>query len=59
MEVNVNLTEMVQPGVVHIYHGHRDADVNNLFVFEGDYLDPLSGFPGFKSALCKIEKVVG
>jgi len=53
--VKANLTQMVQPGVVHMYHGHSDADVNLLF--EGDYLDPLSGFPGFKSALCKIEKV--
>jgi len=46
---------MVQPGVVHIYHGHPEADTNRLF--DRDYLDPLSGFPGFKSALCKIEKV--
>ncbi|NLT95605.1 MAG: molybdopterin-dependent oxidoreductase [Clostridia bacterium] len=53
--VKANLTKMVQPGVVHMYHAYPSADVNLLF--EGDYLDPLSGFPGFKSALCKIEKV--
>ena len=53
--VKANLTQMVQPGVIHMYHGHSEADVNLLF--EGDYLDPLSGYPGFKSALCKIEKV--
>jgi anaerobic selenocysteine-containing dehydrogenase len=53
--LKVNLTQMVQPGVVHVYHGHPEADTNQLF--EGDYLDPLSGYPGFKSALCKIEKV--
>jgi len=52
--VKANLTQMVQPGVIHMYHGHPKADVNLLF--EGDYLDPLSGFPGFKSALCKVEK---
>lgn len=55
--LHANLTRMVQPGVVHIYHGHSEANVNLLF--EGDYLDPISGFPGFKSALCKIEKVEG
>jgi anaerobic selenocysteine-containing dehydrogenase len=55
IRVKVNLTQMIQPGVVHMYHGHSEADVNVLF--EGDYLDPLSGFPGFKSALCKVEKV--
>ncbi len=53
--VRANLTQMVQPGVVHIFHGHPQADPNLLF--DGDYLDPLSGFPGFKAALCKIEKV--
>jgi anaerobic selenocysteine-containing dehydrogenase len=53
--VKANLTRMVQIGVIHMYHGHPDADVNVLF--EGDYLDPLSGFPGFKSALCRVEKI--
>lgn len=53
--VKANLTQMVQPGVIHMYHGHPDADVNTLL--EADYLDPLSGYPGFKSSLCKIEKV--
>ena len=53
--VRANLTQMVQPGVIHMYHGHSEADVNVLF--ESDYLDPLSGFPGFKSALCKVERV--
>jgi len=54
VSVKANLTGMVQPGVIHMYHGHQAADVNRLF--EEDYLDPLSGFPGFKSALCKVEK---
>ena len=53
--VKANLTQMVQPGVIHMYHGHAAADVNLLL--EGDYLDPLSGYPGFKSALCQVEKV--
>ena len=53
--VKANLTQMVQSGVVHMYHAHPEADINLLF--EGDYLDPLSGFPGFKSALCKVERV--
>ncbi len=53
--VKANLTQMVRPGVIHMYHGHGEADVNVLF--ESDYLDPLSGFPGFKSGLCKVEKL--
>jgi anaerobic selenocysteine-containing dehydrogenase len=55
IRVKVNLTQMVQPGMVCMYHGFGQADVNELF--EKDYLDPISGFPGFKSALCRVEKV--
>ncbi len=55
IEVKANLTQMVQPGVVHMYHGHAAADVNKLLA--ADYLDPLSGFPGYKSMLCKVERV--
>jgi anaerobic selenocysteine-containing dehydrogenase len=55
IEVKANLTQMVQPGVVHMYHGHAAADANSLLA--ADYLDPLSGFPGYKSLLCKVEKV--
>lgn len=52
--VKANLTKIGQPGVVYMYHGYSEADVNALF--EADYYDPISGFPGFKSFLCKIEK---
>jgi anaerobic selenocysteine-containing dehydrogenase len=52
--VKANLTHMVLPGVVHMYHGYPQANVNQMI--EADYLDPLSGYPGFKSLLCKIER---
>jgi predicted molibdopterin-dependent oxidoreductase YjgC len=49
-----NLTEIVPPGVVSIAHGNPAADVNLLI--EPDNLDPISGFPGFKSLLCEVAK---
>jgi anaerobic selenocysteine-containing dehydrogenase len=55
IDVKANLTQTVLPGVVHMYHGWAEANVNRLF--EWDYLDPISGFPGFKSSLCKLEKI--
>lgn len=55
IHVKANLTQMVLPGVVHMYHGHSKADVNTLM--DWDYLDPISGYPGFKSMLCKIKPV--
>jgi len=37
---------------VNMYHGYPEADVNELI--EPDYLDPISGFPGYKSLLCEV-----
>ncbi len=55
LQVRANLTEVVAPGVANIYHAWPEADVNQLI--EPDYLDPISGFPGFKSLLCEITKI--
>jgi len=55
IQVAANLSELVQPGVAHMYHAYPEADVNTLI--DGDYLDPVSGFPGFKGALCAVKKV--
>lgn len=52
--VTANLTEAALPGVVHIFHGNAAADVNTLFPMS--YVDPISGYPGYKSAVCKVEK---
>jgi anaerobic selenocysteine-containing dehydrogenase len=57
IEVTANLTDMVMAGVVHMYHGYPDANVNQLI--ENNYLDPISGFPGFKAVSCNIEKIAG
>jgi anaerobic selenocysteine-containing dehydrogenase len=54
--VKARLTSVVQEGVVHMYHAYPEADVNGLI--EADYLDPISGFPGFKGLLCRVERVV-
>ncbi|MCL1895319.1 MAG: molybdopterin-dependent oxidoreductase [Clostridiales bacterium] len=57
IKVRANISEMAQKGVVFVYHSYPGADVNTLI--EADYLDPISGFPGFKSLLCSIEKAGG
>ena len=55
IKVKANLSDMILKGVVSIFHGFSEADVNTLI--ESYYLDPISGFPGFKSFLGKVEKV--
>ena len=55
--VKANLTQIVRPGVVHMLHDYPEASVNNPL--DGDYVDPISSFPGFKVAMCRVEKMVG
>ncbi|MFO8156310.1 MAG: molybdopterin-dependent oxidoreductase [Thiohalospira sp.] len=47
------VTEAIKRGVVHCVHGWLEADVNELT--DDAHLDPISGFPPLKSALCRIE----
>lgn len=42
-------------GIIYLYHGSAKGDANELI--EKTYLDPISGFPGYKGYFCRIEKV--
>lgn len=42
------------PGVVHIYHGNGASDIN--YLLDDSYYDPISGFPGYKSYVCRVEQ---
>lgn len=52
--VQANPTEIVSPGQVFMFHGYSEADANLLL--SSEHLDPYSGFPGFKSGICRIER---
>ena len=47
------VTDAIKPGVVHCHHGWNEANVNELT--DHRTLDPISGFPAFKSLLCQVE----
>ncbi len=51
--VRAHITGIVREGDVHLYHDWPQANANDLI--DGDYLDPISGFPGYRSSLCRIE----
>jgi predicted molibdopterin-dependent oxidoreductase YjgC len=53
--VKANVTELAREGVAHMFHDYPEADVNTLL--SGNYLDPISGFPGYKASLCSVVKV--
>ena len=46
----------VKPGVVHIYHDDPEGNINRLIPLS--WLDPISGFPGFRSYLCAVKKAL-
>ncbi|MFW9835791.1 MAG: molybdopterin dinucleotide binding domain-containing protein [Candidatus Thorarchaeota archaeon] len=49
------ITDTVPPGVVSAPHGWAQADINRLIPDAG--LDPISGFPPFRSSLCQVEGI--
>ncbi|MEZ5449062.1 MAG: molybdopterin-dependent oxidoreductase [Thiolinea sp.] len=50
-----DVTDIMKPGVVHCFHGWNQANINELT--DDQALDPISGFPPFKSLLCEVAKV--
>lgn len=49
------VTDRIKPGVAHCQHGWNHANVNELT--DDRSLDPISGFPAFKSLLCEVERL--
>lgn len=54
MEMPLCFDTSCLPGVVHVYHGAKDKDINQLI--DETYYDPISGFPGYKSYCCRLKK---
>jgi hypothetical protein len=52
--MKVVVTDAVLPGVVHAVHSRVGHDINEIIPDEG--LDPISGFPPFKSTLCEVRR---
>jgi len=47
----------IMPGLVHLYHDYPDADGSSLM--GPTHNDPYSGFPGYNSIRCRINKDLG
>lgn len=54
MEFTLSENSSTLNGTVNIYHGAGKDDIN--YILDDDYLDPISGFPGYKSYCCRLEK---
>jgi anaerobic selenocysteine-containing dehydrogenase len=53
LKFKAEVTNLVLPGVIDVYHGWEQANVNKLIARKWD---PISGYPGFKEGLCEIRK---
>ena len=53
IQVKLEVTNLVLPGVVDIFHGWEKANVNKLTEREFDHV---TGYPPFKSGLCQVER---
>jgi len=49
-----DVTDCMKQGVVHCFHGWNEANINELT--DDQHLDPISGFPAFKSLLCDVQR---
>lgn len=52
--MKARVTDGILPDVVHLPHGWAQADCNLLT--DHEQRDPISGFPGLKSSLCRVRK---
>lgn len=54
LRVKAHPTSKIQPGEVHLFHGYREANANDLV--SEVHLDPYSGFPGYRANRCAVSK---
>lgn len=53
VKMKLEITNMVLPGVVDVFHGWVQADVNKLTERAFDHV---TGYPPYKSGLCQVER---
>ncbi len=55
MRYTVQLDTGIKEGTVYVYHDDADQNINKLI--PNGITDPLSGFPIFRSYICRLEKI--
>jgi anaerobic selenocysteine-containing dehydrogenase len=55
IKMKANVTDTILPGVVSTPH-HWPDEANINVLVDDENLDPISGFPAFKSQLCQVSK---
>ena len=53
VSAKLEVTNLVLPGVIDMFHGWEDANVNKLVSRD---FDPVTGYPPYKEGLCQVER---
>ena len=53
LKFKAQVTNLVMPGMVDVFHGWEQANINELIARR---FDPISGFPPYKEGLCEVRK---
>lgn len=51
--MKAEVANLVLPGVIDVFHGWHQADINLLTTRD---FDPITGFPPYRSGLCQVER---
>lgn len=54
IELKARLSEDIHPDIVSMLHGWSEANAN--YLIDDTARDPISGFPGLRSVLCRVTK---
>lgn len=54
VKVKAAITNIQKPGVIDVFHGWHQANINLVVP---RHFDPILGFPAFKEGLCEVKKV--
>ena len=54
VKVKADVTNVSNMGELNFFHGYSEANANSLL--QDTFLDPYSGFPGYKQVRCRVEK---
>ena len=57
IKLRAKITDDIHPKVLSLQHGWDEANANILT--DDEELDPISGYPRFKSVLCRLLKAEG
>ena len=52
VEMKAEVTNLVLPGVVDVFHGWHQANINLLITRD---FDPVTGYPPFRCGICEVE----